>query len=113
MIWHLIAHRLFSAELCQIGLVRLIDLYDGREADGSGRWLTWDALLADEWYLEGEPSTAWTRVAAPAFEAMSHAVQASAEATAWMRWFSPLQDDDGRPGEAPGEATRPCFKRAR
>ena len=102
VIWSLIDSELFSLLLCQVGLVRLVDLYAGRDVNSNGVWLTWREFVNDCSFVDlgvmGSESQ-WLREAEPKFNAMRRAVASHPEAVAWLRWFAGLQIDDERPLE--------------
>ena len=105
VVWELVPTELFSADLCAHGLVRLVDMYGGRQ-DGSGRWMRPSELnsvgrigpFGDD---AGQAVDAWVTRVKPVYTRLRAAVEASPEAARWLDWFSQRQSGDGRPKEHP------------
>ena len=84
VVWECVDARVFSRELCQLGIVRAVDMYGGRQ-QGRGRWMTWGEVQG---YYAPELTLRSSMRAAEAQYMALVASLTSSEADVWLQWFS-------------------------
>ena len=95
----------YSSRLAALGVVRLVDVYGGRDAGGAPRWRTWEETQAYYVVQCGEPQPAWLQRVRREYEQLMVDLAGQREACQWLSWYDEMAL--GRlPEEAAGVALR-------
>ena len=95
----------YSSRLASIGVVRLVDIYGGRDVDGEPRWMTWGE--AQSYYVVqcAEPRPAWMRRVRREYERLIDELGDADEARHWLSWYDNLVL-----GERPDESSEVALR---
>ena len=79
----------FSLANTQAGVVRAVDIYGGRDAEGKGKWMTWKQVKTH--YIRGHKfKAAMDKMNSEYAKRIRQETERPGELTAWLEWYSRL-----------------------
>ena len=97
-VWASIASRLFSRDLCSLGLWRWVDFYAG-SVDGAGTWMDWGQAYSYYEVERRQRSGHWKRRVQTEFEAVISALRLSSHASEWLQHYTAATSFEESPDE--------------